>query len=267
VTAGTVRAAGTPAPALMVACVAATWLVWGSTYFAIRVALGGFPPFFLMGSRFVVAGVLALAYAALRGSPLPTRPEWRNAAVVGALMLGGGMGGTAFAEQTIGSGIVVAFIAINPALLTLLHLPFGVRPTRRELAGVLIGFAGVVLLVGGASFRASPPGLLAMVAGCTGWSLGSLLSQHACRLAPGVMGYASEMLCGGLFLLALSAVTHEHPAIAPLVAPGVAWSYLVVFGSLVAFTAYMVLLGQRSPALATSYTYVNPVIAIALGTL
>lgn len=259
--------AGAPGPMLIGACVAATWFVWGSTYFAIRVALGGFPPFFMMGSRFVVAGLLAVAYARFRGSALPTRVEWRNALVVGALMLGGGMGGTAFAEQTIGSGIVVAFIAINPALLTLLNLPFGLRPTRLELLGIAIGFAGVVLLMRGSSFGASPNGLVTMILACAGWTVGSLLSQRSCRLAPGLMGYASEMLCGGLFLLALSLLAHEPIAISPLPGPWIAWCYLVVFGSLIAFTAYMLLLGHSSPALATSYTYVNPVIAIGLGTL
>src|SRR5262245_25601874 len=113
---------------LVLACLAATWFVWGSTYLAIKFALVSFPPFFQMGTRFLLAGVLLLAWAWWRGQRLPTPAQWRNATIVGALMLGGGMGGTAFAEQSVASGLVVAFIAVTPALMTLLSLPFGIRP-------------------------------------------------------------------------------------------------------------------------------------------
>lgn len=256
-----------PLSPLVLACLAATWFVWGSTYLAIRYALVGFPPFLMMGTRFVVAGGLLLAYTRARGAPLPSGVQWRNAAIVGALMLGAGMGGTAYAEQSIGSGIVVAFIAVMPVLLLLMSLPFGVRPGRGEVLGIAVGLAGVLMLTQGAGFRGSPAGLVAMLCATSGWALGSVLSQRTLRLAPGAVGFASEMLCGGVVLLGLAALGGERPA--PEVPAGawLAWAYLVVFGSLIAFNAYMLLLGRASPALATSYTYVNPVIALLLGVI
>jgi drug/metabolite transporter (DMT)-like permease len=257
--------AGRLPSALVLACVAATWFVWGSTYLAIKFAIAGLPPFLMMASRFVVAGGLLLAYMRLRGAPWPNALQWRNALIVGTLMLGGGMGGTAYAEQSIGSGIVVAFIAVTPLLMVLASLPFGVRPASGEVIGILIGLAGVLMLVQGAGFRASPGGLIAMLFATSGWTLGSVLSQRIYHLAPGAMGFASEMLCGGVVLFAAAAVAGEAlPPTIPIGA-GLAWAFLVVFGSLIAFNAYMYLLGRASTGLATSYTYVNPVIAMMLG--
>ena len=250
---------------LVLACLAATWFVWGSTYLAIRFALAGFPPFFMMGSRFVVAGTLLLAYTSSRGAPLPNRREWRNAAIVGALMLGFGMGGTAYAELSVNSGIVVAFIAVTPLLIALIGLPFGVRPRRGEVLGILVGLGGVLMLIRGAGFSASPTGLGAMILACFGWSLGSVLSQRSLRLARGAPGFASEMICGGLLLLGVALLAGERPTLAASAGAWLAWVYLVVFGSLIAFNAYMLLLGRASAGLATSYTYVNPVIALLLG--
>jgi drug/metabolite transporter (DMT)-like permease len=250
---------------LVLACVAATWFVWGSTYLAIRFALAGLPPFLMMASRFVVAGGLLLAYVRARGAPWPSAREWRNAAIVGALMLGCGMGGTARAEVTVGSGLVVAFVAVTPLLMVLGSLPFGVRPSRGEIAGVLVGLGGVLMLVQGAGFRASTAGLGFMIVACLGWTSGSLLSQRRFPLASGATGFASEMLCGGAALLVAALLGGEHlPAVVPAGA-WLAWGYLVVFGSLIAFNAYMLLLSRASPAVATSYTYVNPVIGLLLG--
>ena len=250
---------------LLIACLLSTWLVWGSTYLAIKFALVGMPPFLMMGSRFVVAGLALLAFAMARGASLPSRLAWRNATLIGVLMLGGGMGCTAVAETSVGSGIVVSFIAVTPLLIVLLNLAFGVRPAWRQLIGIAVGITGVLMLTRGVGFSAAPQGLLAIAIGCTGWSLGSVLSQRAFQLAPGAMGFASEMICGGIFLLLLAWLTHEHvPSAVP---PGawLAWAYLVSFGSLIAFNAYMYLLGRVPDALATSYTYVNPVIALLLG--
>ena len=250
---------------LVLACLAATWFVWGSTYLAIRFALAGFPPFFMMGSRFVVAGTLLLAYTSSRGAPLPNRREWRNAAIVGALMLGFGMGGTAYAELSVNSGIVVAFIAVTPLLIALIGLPFGVRPRPGEVVGILVGLGGVLMLIRGAGFSTSPTGLGAMILACCGWSLGSVLSQRSLRLARGAPGFASEMICGGVLLLGVALLAGERPTLAASAGAWLAWVYLVVFGSLIAFNAYMLLLGRASAGLATSYTYVNPVIALLLG--
>jgi drug/metabolite transporter (DMT)-like permease len=259
-------AAGGRLAPLVLACLAATWLVWGSTYLAIRFALASFPPYFQMGTRFLLAGCLLFAWASwVRRAPLPTPVQWRNALVVGALMLGCGMGGTAVAEQSIGSGLVVAFIAVMPMMITAVNRLFGVRPRRLEIAGIVVGFAGVLLLIQGAEFRASPGGLAAIAIGCAGWAVGSVLSQRVLPLAAGAMGYASEMLCGAVVLLALAWLRGEAPQWPPGTMAILAWLYLVVFGSLVAFNAYMVLLARTSAALASSYSFVNPVIALALG--
>jgi drug/metabolite transporter (DMT)-like permease len=253
-----------PSP-LVLACLGATWFIWGSTYLAIKFALVGLPPFLMMATRFVVAGALLLAYTRLRGTRWPSAREWRNAAIVGTLMLGCGMGGTARAELTIGSGIVVAFIAVTPLLMVLASLPFGVRPAPGEVVGILVGLSGVLMLVQGAGFRASPGGLGCMVLACSGWTLGSVLSQRLFHLAPGASGFASEMLCGGAVLFLAAALAGERlPASVP-VGAWLSWAYLVVFGSLIAFNAYMILLGRASAGIATSYTYVNPVIALMLG--
>lgn len=252
-------------PPLILACLAATWLIWGSTYLAIRFALAGFSPFVMMGTRFVVAGGLLLAWTAWRGAPMPSAREWRNAVVVGSLMLVCGMGGTAIAEQSIGSGLAVAFIAVTPILMVVLTMAYGIYPRGAELVGVLLGLTGVLMLTQGAGFRGSAAGLGAMLVACSGWSLGSVLSQRQLRLAPGAVGFASEMLCGGAVLLVLSFARGEPwPSHAPLGA-WLAWGYLTTFGSLVAFNAYMYLLGNASASLAASYTYVNPVIAMLLG--
>jgi drug/metabolite transporter (DMT)-like permease len=186
---------------LVVACLAATWVIWGSTYLAIKFALESFPPFYQMGSRFLVAGLLLIAWQKLRGRTLPTVIEWRNAVIIGTLLLVSGMGFTAYAEQTVASGLVVAYIAIIPIIVTAMNLPFGLKPTRLELLGMLVGVAGVLMLVQGEAFTASRAGLLAITIACISWSLGSVLSQRKFPLAPGAMGFASEMLCGSVVLL------------------------------------------------------------------
>jgi drug/metabolite transporter (DMT)-like permease len=252
--------------ALVIACLLATWIVWGSTYLAIKYALVSFPPFFQMGSRFLVAGGLLVLWARFaRKAPAPNRIEWRNALIIGTLMVGFGMGATAFAETSIGSGLVVAFIAITPMMITAINRLFGVRPSRRELLGVIVGFGGVVLLAQGAEFRASPLGAFMIALACFGWSFGSVLSQRRFPLASGAMGYASQMLCGGAGLMLASALRQESPVWPPTPLSALAWVYLVVFGSLVAFSAYMVLLSRVSVALASSYSFVNPIIGLLLG--
>jgi drug/metabolite transporter (DMT)-like permease len=253
-----------PSP-LILGCLAATWLIWGSTYLAIRFALAGFPPFFLMASRFLCAGGLLLAWQAARGAQMPTLGEWRNAALIGTLMLGGGMGGTAFAEQTIGSGLVVAFIAVTPLLLVAVNLAFRVYPKRGELFAVIVGFAGVLMLAQGSGMQASPAGLVAVAFASSCWSLASVLSQRRFALAPGATGFASEMLCGGLMLLAVSLLAGESWRWPEPSRAWLAWVYLVLFGSLIAFNAYMLLLARTSTSVAASYSLVNPVVALILG--
>lgn len=258
-----------PAPrqlsALVLGCLAATWLIWGSTYLAIRFALAGFPPYFLMATRFVCAGALLMGWQLARGAALPSAIEWRNALLVGALMLGGGMGGVAFAEQTIASGLVVAFIAVIPLLLVLINVAFGVYPRRSEVLAITVGLAGVLMLTQGPGIRASPAGLLAIGLGTTSWALGSVLSQRRFRLAPGATGFASEMLCGGLVLSVMSGLRGEPWHLPVMLDAWLAWAYLVFLGSLIAFNAYMLLLARTSASLAASYSLVNPVVALCLG--
>jgi drug/metabolite transporter (DMT)-like permease len=251
---------------LVVACLAATWLVWGSTYLAIKVALPSFPPFFQMGSRFVVAGLLLMAFMRwVRRAPWPSARQWAHATAIGTLMLAGGMGLTAFAEQSVASGLVVAFIAVVPVMIAALNRLFGVRTSRLEALGIVIGLAGVLLLTQGAGFGGAPGGLAAMVAATLCWSLGSVLSQRRWPLAPGAMGFASEMLAGGLVLLGVAALLGERPQWPPAPPALAAWIFLVVFGSLIAFNAYMVLLARAPAAVAASYTLVTPLIGMLLG--
>jgi drug/metabolite transporter (DMT)-like permease len=250
---------------LILACLGATWFVWGSTYLAIKFALVSFPPYWQMGTRFIIAGALLMLWCMWRGAALPTRLQWRNALIIGALMLAGGMGQTAKAEQTIASGLIVAFIAVMPAMISLLNLFYGIRPTHREVIGIATGLVGVLMLVSGTGFSASHSGLVAIIIATIGWSLGSVLSQQQLKLAPGAMGFASEMLAGGAVLLIMSWLAGESPTWPPDTKSLIAWLYLIVFGSLIAFNAYMILLSRASAALAASYTFVNPVIALLLG--
>jgi drug/metabolite transporter (DMT)-like permease len=252
---------------LVVLCLAATWLVWGSTYLAIKFALVSLPPFFQMGTRFLVAGLVLLAWMKFRGAKMPSALQWRNALIVGALMLGGGMGGIAYAEQTVASGLIVTFIAVQPMVQALLHSLWRVFPTRYEIAGIVVGAFGVLLLVKGQGFSGSNIGLLASSVAIFTWAVGSVLSQRVYLLAPGATGFASEMILGGVVLMLMSQLSGETVPTTISTKAALAWVYLVVFGSLVAFNAYMVLLKVAPPALATSYSFVNPVVGLGLGVL
>jgi drug/metabolite transporter (DMT)-like permease len=262
----------TPLTPLIIACLAATWLVWGSTYLAIKFTLESIPPFFGMGTRFITAGVvLALWMRLVKKSAWPNALQWRNALIIGALMLAGGMGGTAYSEQSVSSGLVVAFIAVCPVMMALGNLIWKIYPTRLETAGTIVGLIGVLMLTQGAGFSASPVGLIAIAIACVSWTAGSLLTQRvpSLALAPGAMGFASEMILGGGVLMVLAALNGEYAALANAPSPTwlalASWAYLVVFGSLIAFNAYMILLARASAALASSYCFVNPVIAMLLG--
>jgi drug/metabolite transporter (DMT)-like permease len=266
------RPAAASKASLLLPALLACYLVWGSTYLAIRLALASFPPFFQMGTRFLTAGALLMGWVLWRRasgkagpSPLLAWREWRNALVVGTLMLGGGMGLTASAGQHIGSGLVAAFIAVVPMLVCAWGFAFDQRPRRLELAGMVVGLVGVLLLVRGASFSASPVGLACIAGATLAWSLGSVLSTTKLPLAKGAAGFASEMLCGGAVLMLISLALGEQPSWPPTSLALAAWLYLVVFGSLIAFSAYLYLLANASPAMATSYAFVNPLIALFLG--
>lgn len=261
-------------PPLILACLAATWVIWGSTYLAIKWALISFPPFYQMGTRFLVAGALLAGWMRLRRANWPTRAEWVNATLLGTLMLGIGYGFTALAEVSVSSGLVVAFIAIGPALQAALEWPYGVKPSRSATAGIALGLVGVLGLASGQGFSASPTGLAAVLLSSVAWKLGGVWSVHGLprklggrklNLAPGAIGFASQMLAGGAVLMVMSALAAERPSwpIAPLALAS--WAYLVVAGSLLAFSAFMVLLQRTPTAVSSSYAYVNPLIGLVLG--
>jgi drug/metabolite transporter (DMT)-like permease len=252
-------------PKLSLLALLTTYFVWGSTYLGIQIALASFPPFFLMGSRFCVAGVLLFAILKWRGARNPTMREWRDALIVGTLLLGGGMGLTALGEETVSSGLTAVFIACAPLMLALFAGLYGEWPSGREWLGIIVGFSGVALLASGGSFFAHPGGVLAVLGAVASWTFGSVLAQKKMTLAPGAMGFASEMLMGGLALFVIAALRGEHFIIHPTAPAMIAWVYLVLAGSLAAFSAYMYLLTRVSNALASSYAYVNPVIAVILG--
>ena len=254
-------------PKLVLLALITVYLVWGSTYFAIYVALASFPPFLLMGTRFLVAGGLLFVYLKWRGKPMPTWLQWRDATLVGALVLGGGMGLTSYAQQYISSGLTAVFIACSPFVLTLCVGMYGEWPNKREWVGISIGFAGAILLALGNNFSAQPIGIIALIGAIICWDVGSVLSVRKFSLAPGAMGFASQMLMGGVFLTVVSWASGEQMKYPISVNAWLAWGYLVVAGSLGAFTAYMYLIVNVPPALASSYSYVNPVIAVTLGVL
>ncbi len=243
------------------------YVVWGSTYFAIQVALQAFPPFMMIGTRFLVAGAILFAWQKWRGAANPTLSEWRDGGIVGILMLGGGTGLTACAQQYVSSGLTAVFIACSPMILSGLSGLFGDWPKRREWIGILAGFIGAMLLASDGDFAAKPIGVLFLLSAILCWDVGSILSQKKLKMAAGGMGFASEMLIGGLFLVIVSLLKGESMTGPVTVEALAAWAYLVIAGSLLAFTAYMYLLSKVSTGLAASYAYVNPVIAVALGVL
>lgn len=243
----------------------ALYVIWGSTYLGIRIALEGIPPLLMAGSRFVLAGGFLLAVLRLRGAPLPTRRGWAAAAAVGTLLVGANALVSA-AEQTVTSSLAAIVIASVPLWTALAGGAFGQWPVRREWAGVLVGLAGVVLLQAGGALRASPSGAALLVLSTWCWAFGSMWSRRL-PMPEGLMASAAEMLSGGVVLLAASLVRGERLAAIPAARPLLAWAYLVVFGSLFAYSAYVFLLKTVRPALATSYAYVNPLVAVGLGAL
>ncbi len=243
------------------------WTVWGSTYLAIKIAVGTIPPFILISGRFLAAGAVLFVLARVRGERMPTLREWRNALVVGAFMLCGGVGLTAFAEQTNSSSLTTVIVACG-SILNLLAAGLIMRdwPGRIEWLGIAIGIAGAVLLSLDGDVRANPQAVAVQFLALACWAIGSALSRRL-TLAPGAMGNASEMLMGGVVLAGMSTLASERwPQSIPPAALG-SWLYLIVFGSVLAYTAYMHLVKLARPALATSYSYVNPAVAIVLGFL
>ncbi len=244
---------------------AAVYIIWGSTYLAIRFALeGGFPPFLLGGIRFVVAGSILFALLRLRGVAAPTLPQWRNAAVMGLLLLVLGNGLVNYAEKSVSSGITAVAVASAPMWFGIFASLRGERPGALEWLGIAIGFVGVLWLNAGAAHDASTTGLVALVIAAIAWSYGSIWSRGR-DLASPFMTAAAQMLCGGVAMLAVGLVAGERLPAMPSTGGLAAFAYLVVFGSLLGFSAYVWLLHHVRPALAGSYAYINPAIAVMLG--
>jgi drug/metabolite transporter (DMT)-like permease len=253
-----------PSALAVAAALAAVYLVWGSTYLAIRVGLHGFPPFLMGALRFVAAGALFYAVLRWRGHAAPTRAQWRNAAVMGVFMLVLGNGMVNFAEQTVSSGLAAIAVASMPLWAGLFGVLRGQHPSRGEWAGLAIGFVGVVWLNAGSEMRASLPGMVALITAPIAWAWGSVWSRGRDLPSP-FMSTAAQMLCGGVSMAALAAVLGERIEAPPPPEATLAVAYLALFGSIVAFSAYVWLLDRVRPALATSYAYVNPPIAVLLG--
>ena len=259
----------------MLAAFAAVYIIWGSTYLGIRFAIETMPPFLMGGARFLLAGGILYVWLRRKGEATPTSSDWMNAVVVGTLLLGMGNGGVNWAETKIASSTVALIIAVTPVWFALFDWlrPGGKRPTPRTVIGILIGFAGMVLLVGnpvqGASLvREHPVHLGVVIWASIAWAVGSLYSRYTPKPKPPLMGVALQMLAGGTVLSVLGVATGESDAfsVARISArSGLAFIYLTLIGSLVGFTAYSWLLKVSTPAKVSTYAYVNPVIAVFLG--
>jgi Permeases of the drug/metabolite transporter (DMT) superfamily len=250
----------------VVFALAIVYVVWGSTYLGIRFALeGGWPPLAAVsGARFLVAGGVMYAFLRWRGVPAPTGAQWRNVAVMGVTLLLLGNGCVVLAEQHVSSGLAAVAVASVPLWMGLFGAFYGQRPTRIEWLGLAVGFAGVVWLNAGSSLGASPAGLVLLVIAPVAWAFGSVWSRGRDLPSP-FMTSAGQMLCGGAMLLLIGLLRGEGHDLQPTLQGTLALAYLAVFGSIVAFSTYVWLLHHVRPVLVSSYAYVNPVIAVALG--
>lgn len=255
------------------------YLVWGSTYLGIAIAVDTIPPFLMAGVRFLIAGAVLLAWSIARDGRSfrpPTVREWRDSTIVGALLLGGGMGMVAYGEQTVPSGITALFIALMPVWVAVLGRIFlGERLPRLAVFGIVLGFVGVAILIGpsalGGAGALEPLGLGAILLSPIAWSSGSLFASHRATLpARPLVATGAQMVSGGLVLLVMSAASGELGGFrieAISTDSLVAMAYLTVIGSLLAFTAYGWLLRVAPLPLIATYAYVNPVVAVILGAL
>jgi drug/metabolite transporter (DMT)-like permease len=260
--------------ARLIAAFAAVYLVWGSTYLAIRFAVETLPPLIMAGSRFVMSGLILLAWARWReDAPSPSRIDWRTGLISGALLLLGGNGAVAWAEQRVPSGIAALLVAIVPLWMVVLEWarPGGRKPALTVFIGVTLGLVGLLVLVGPDALRgggADSIGALALVLASLSWAAGSLYTKWAPRASSGTVAAGTQMLAGGALLL-LAGVTLGEAAHLDLARVStrslLGFIYLVTFGSLIGFTAYLYLLAHTTAAKAATYAYVNPVVAVLLG--
>lgn len=262
----------------MIAAFAAVYVIWGSTYLAIKFAIETLPPFLMSGVRFLIAGAALTIWARWRGGAArPAREHWRSAIVVGALLFLGGNGGVVWAEQFIPSGLAALLVATEPLWIVLLSWlrPGGKRPAGLTALGLAAGFGGVWLLIGpgiaaggGAAGGAATLGVIAVIAAAFSWALGSIYSLRAPFPESPFLTSGMQMLAGGALLSLLGLFSGEWARVdvgrASALSIG-AFLYLIVFGSIIAFTAYSWLLRVATPARAATYAYVNPVVAVLLG--
>jgi drug/metabolite transporter (DMT)-like permease len=265
-------------PSVWVA-LASVYVIWGSTYLAIRFAVDSIPPYFMAGTRFLISGLLLYGCVRFFGAPRPSWIHWRSTALIGFMLITLANGAVSWAEKKVPSGIACLLVATVPLWMTLLNWLWkkNGRPGALLSAGLALGFLGMIWLAvfsGGFTFTVPVPGLRWSVAGLVGstmvWAIGSLYARSAALPASGLLSAAMEMIWGGLFQLALSGLLGEWSQVdfhrfTP--ASEWAWLYLTLIGSLVGFTSYIWVLQKSTPALASTYAFVNPVIAVFLGWL
>jgi drug/metabolite transporter (DMT)-like permease len=253
---------------------AAVYLIWGSTYLAIRFAIETIPPLLMAGIRFIVAGTLLYAWARWRGAEKPAPAHWRSAIVIGVLLLLLGNGGVTWAELFVPSGIAALMVATTPLWIVLLDWVWqgGKRPTLRTTIGLLAGFIGILVLIGPNNLLHGqglhPYGVIAMLIASVAWAAGSLHSRRAPLPQSPLLATGMEMLCGGgMLLLAglLSGETGNFHFAAISLRSVLSLIYLIVFGAIIGFTAFIWLLRVTTPARVSTYAYINPIIAIFLG--
>ncbi|MCO6480143.1 MAG: EamA family transporter [Phaeodactylibacter sp.] len=257
---------------LIIASFAAIYFIWGSTYLFNYFAIQDIPPFLMAGSRFLVAGAILYAITWSQGAAHPTRRQWRSAARMGFLFLTLGTGGTVWAEQWVDTGIAALIIAFQPLMVVfMLWLLFAKRPSLMILAGVALGVAGMVLLVGQQRFvtdRDTMIGMLVILGSMTSWCYGSVTLNKANLPENRLQSSAIQMIMGGGILLVLALISGDGQRFDPALLSwkaGLSWLFLVVFGSLVAFSAFTYLLQHVSPDRVATSNYVNPVVALFLG--
>ncbi|MGQ0722086.1 MAG: EamA family transporter [Candidatus Eiseniibacteriota bacterium] len=253
---------------------AAVYLIWGSTYLAIRFAVETLPPFWMAAFRHGVTGLAMYAWLRRRGEAPPTREQWRQAVVVGTLLLLGGNGLVSWAEQWVPSGLTALIIASVPLCMGAMSwlVEPSARPGARGIAGVLIGFGGVAFLVGpGGEIAADPRtllGALSLVVACVAWAAGSLLARRRHKPKSPFLATAMQMIAGGAALAVVGALAGEWRRVdlaSVSTVSALSLLYLMTFGSLIGFSAYVWLLQATTPAKVSTYAYVNPVVAVFLG--
>ncbi|MDQ3266825.1 MAG: drug/metabolite exporter YedA [Myxococcota bacterium] len=250
----------------VIAALVAVYFIWGSTYLAMRFAVESLPPLLMAGTRFLIAGGAMYGWLRLRGGAHPTWPQWRSGLFTGVLLLGFGNGAVALAQKLgVSSGLAAVMVASMPLWAALFSGLWGEWPRWRDWLGLGIGASGIALLNLDSNLRGSAVGALLLVLAPVSWALGSVWSRRL-PMARGPMGSATQMLSGGVVMLLVGLLFEPLPT-APTARSLGALAYLAVFGSIIGFSAYGYLLRTVRPAVATSYAYVNPVVALALGVL